>query len=142
MFCGNCGTNLPDDAVFCSNCGTAVNTQRTYTPDPIVTDTAYTTVRPQKPVSKFKYFASIASAKSKVLSAITWVLFIAVIVVLALGLNKTLSETFYEIPIFEIIFSDSELDSIKDQFDEIKDKFDEIEEDYISLKDDMTSSER
>lgn len=27
MFCKNCGTQLPDDAVFCGNCGTKVEVQ-------------------------------------------------------------------------------------------------------------------
>ncbi len=30
MFCGNCGTELPDDADFCSNCGKAVQKQNAF----------------------------------------------------------------------------------------------------------------
>ncbi len=28
MYCKNCGTDLPDDALFCSECGAAVNSEQ------------------------------------------------------------------------------------------------------------------
>ena len=39
MFCTNCGSEMPEDAVFCSNCGKAVND----TPK----ENAATTIQPQ-----------------------------------------------------------------------------------------------
>lgn len=140
MFCPNCGTNNPDNAVVCGNCGTPfnqgqpANVQPTYTAQPVYNQVG-------APVSKKEYFKNMPSPKAKSLSLISLILAVVLVVSVAATYFVVTNTSLVDIPLIQMA-AGSEIDDFEDRLDTIDDYSDRMDDEYDRIKDDLSDDEQ
>lgn len=131
MFCPNCGTNNPDNAVVCGTCGTPfAQAQPVY-------------AQPTGAVmSKKDYFKNSPSNKAKSLSKIALILAVVLVVSIISTYFVTMNTSVDKIPFISMAVDESDLGDFDEMYDEADEMSDKLDDSYDKEKDEFSDEEQ